>query len=325
MNESTQRPVLGFCLSLTAALMWGILPVALKELLAGMDATTIVWYRFFVALLVLGLWLFIKRQLPPFLAAGRRTNLYLLVAALGLCANYYLFSYSLNFVNAETSEAVIQLTTLFLILGGVVVYSEPFVRVQKLGTAILVLGLLLFFNERLRGFANLDDQETIGVIIVVFAAITWTVYALLQKRLLSEFSSVQILLCIYVVSVLVLLPFINPGSLFGLNTLQFGLLTFCCLNTIIAYGAFAEALNIWDASKVSATLALAPLFTIGSLKLIVWIHPEYLHSDRLNWVSLIGAGLLVLGSVLTALVPILSRRRQSATLSGGTSPDSGAD
>jgi drug/metabolite transporter (DMT)-like permease len=109
--------------------------------------------------------------------------------------------------------------------------------------------------------------------------------------------------------VIVLLPFISPMSLFALTPFELGLLIFCCLNTLVAYGAFAEALNIWDASKVSATLALAPLFTIVSLKVIVWINPDYLHSDRLNWVSILGAGFLVLGSVLTALVPVLYRRR----------------
>ena len=322
MHDSTHRPVMGFLLSLTAAMMWGILPVALKELLAGMEASTIVWYRFFIALLVLTLWLLVRRQLPPLASVGKSTNIMLLIAALGLCANYYLFSFSLNYVNAETSEAVIQLTTLFLILGGVVVYGEPFVAIQKLGTAILVAGLLLFFHDRLNGFSNLDNQETVGVFIVVFAAITWTLYALLQKRLLRNFSSVQILLCIYAVSVIVLLPFIDPASVFSLTGWQLSLLVFCCLNTIIAYGAFAEALNLWDASKVSATLALAPLFTIGSLKVIVWVNPDYPHSDRLSWLSLLGAALLVLGSVLTALVPVLYRRRQLAIEAAGTRPSS---
>ena len=322
MREVTQRPALGFGLSVTAAMMWGVLPVALKELLAGMDATTIVWYRFFVALLVLALWLIVKRQLPPLFTAGKKINVLLLVASLGLCANYFLFSYSLNYVNAETSEAVIQLTTLFLILGGVIVYGEPFVRVQKLGTAILVLGLLLFFHDRLLGFSDLDNQQTVGVIIVVFAAITWTIYALLQKQLLRTFSSVQILLCIYSVSVIVLLPFIAPAGVFALTRMQLALLTFCCLNTLVAYGAFAEALNLWDASKVSATLALAPLFTIASLKLIVWINPDYPHSDRLGWLSLLGAGFLVLGSVLTALVPVLYKRRELAARLASAKTDS---
>ena len=234
---------------------------------------------------------------------------FLLIAALGLCGNYYYFAYSLNFVNAETSEAVIQLTTLFLILGGVFVYKEPFEGIQKLGTVLIVLGLLLFFNDRLEVFASLDNRETIGVIIVVLAAITWTVYALLQKQLLASFSSVQILFFIYMVSMFVLFPFSSPSQLFSLTGFQVGLLAFCCLNTIVAYGCFAEALNLWDASKVSATLALAPLFTICTLKLIVFLNPDYAFSDRLSWLSIVGALLLIVGSALTALMPALRQRR----------------
>lgn len=321
MNSSTQQPVVGFLLSLVTAMMWGILPVVLKELLSGLDATTIVWYRFLVAFIVLAGWLASRGQLPPLRANSSRVNAMLLVAALGLCANYFLFSYSLNFVNAETSEAVIQLTSLFLILGGVLVFGEPFVTVQKLGTAILVAGLLLFFNERLRGFGDFDSQETVGVFIVLFAAITWTVYALFQKRLLRNYSSVQILVCIYAVSIVVLLPFISPGTVLSLSGWQFALLAFCCLNTLVAYGCFAEALNLWDASKVSATIALAPLFTISSLKLIVFLEPAYPYSDRLSLLSILGAGLLVLGSVLTALVPMYYRRKQLALSEAGSLPD----
>ncbi len=312
MADSTPRPLLGFCLSLIAAVMWGVLPVALKELLAGMEATTIVWYRFLVAFVVLVLWLAVTRNLPRITSVSRRIQLFLFIAALGLCANYSFFSYSLNYVNAETSEAVIQLTTLFLILGGVLVYKESFFHIQKLGTALIVAGLLLFFNDRLATFTSLDNQETLGVIIVVFAAITWVVYALLQKQLLRSFSSVQILVCIYAVSIIALLPVISPASVFDLTAWQLGLLTFMCLNTLIAYGCFAEAMNCWEASKVSATLALAPLFTILTLKVIVLINPEYAFSDRLSLLSILGAILLVLGSALTALVPLFYQRRQAA-------------
>jgi len=297
-------------------MLWGMLPIALKELLSGMDAITIVWYRFFAAGVVLLAWLLWHRKLPQIRGQGIQITGFLLFAAIGLCINYFLFSYSLNFVNGETSEAVIQLTTLFLILGGVFIYKEPFFLVQKIGTVLIVLGLLLFFNDRLSGFLSLANRETVGVIIVVFAAITWTVYALLQKQLLTSYSSVQILFIIYAFSILVLLPFISPLSLFELTELQFYLLAFCCVNTVVAYGCFAEALNCWDASKVSAVLALAPLFTIGSLRLLVYLQPDYAFSDRLGLLSLLGAALLVLGSILTALMPVFQQhlaRRKAAS------------
>ena len=52
-------------------MLWGMLPIALKELLAGMDAITIVWYRFFVAGVVLFAWLAIQRKLPQVLRQAR--------------------------------------------------------------------------------------------------------------------------------------------------------------------------------------------------------------------------------------------------------------
>lgn len=311
-----QRPTLGFLLSLVAAILWGILPIALKELLAGMDAATIVWYRFLVAGVVLGVWLSIQRQLPMIKSAPASVRWILVVAALGLCANYSLFSQSLNYVNGETSEAVIQLTTLFLILGGVVFYKEPFEGIQKIGTLLIVAGLGLFFHDRLSFLTNLENRETIGVLIVFVAAVTWTVYALLQKKLLKHYSSVQILFLIYVFSVVVLLPFVSPMKLIQLSGFEWALLSFCCINTLVAYGCFAEALNLWDASKVSAVLALAPLFTIATLKLIVFINPDYAFSDRLTLISIIGALFLVVGSVLAALMPVIKhhfRQRSQAT------------
>lgn len=310
MHSPTIQHSKGFFLSLIAAMLWGFLPVALKELLAGMDAITIVWYRFLVAGFMLFAWLRVRGNLPAVFNQSRQVQWFLLLAAMGLCANYFLFSYSLNFVNGETSEAVIQLTTLFLIIGGVWLYKEPFFAIQKFGTVLILIGLLLFFNDRLSQLASLENRETLGVIIVVFAAITWTVYALLQKQLLNSFSSVQILFLIYLFSIIALLPFISPLSLFQLTRVQFLLLLFCCVNTLIAYGCFAEALNCWDASKVSAVLALAPLFTIGSLKLMVFLQPEYQFSDRLGLLSLLGALLLVVGSVLTALMPVFQQLQE---------------
>jgi len=314
MSATAQNPLAGFLLALVAASLWGVLPIAVKELLAGMDAITIVWYRFFVAGVVLGGWLLFQKNLPQVFQASIRIKCFLLIAAIGLCANYFLFSDSLNYVNGETSEAVIQLTTLFLILGGVIFYKEPFDRIQQLGTFFILAGMLLFFSDRLGELSSLGSQQSIGVTIVFFAAVTWTVYALLQKRLLRHFSSVQILFMIYVFASIALLPFISPWDLFSLSGFELALLIFCCTNTIVAYGCFAEAMNLWDASKVSAVLALAPLFTIGSLKTIVLFYPDYAYSDRLALVSIIGALLLILGSVLTALMPVIKHKIRTRRL-----------
>ena len=57
-------------------------------------------------------------------------------------------------------------------------------------------------------------------------------------------------------------------------------------------------------------LALAPLFTIATLKVIVIIKPDYAFTDRLSNLSVLGAVLLMVGSALAALMPVFQQRRQ---------------
>ena len=79
------------------------------------------------------------------------------------------------------------------------------------------------------------------------------------------------------------------------------MLAFCCLNTLIAYGAFAEALEHLEVSRVSAVLALAPVFTIGSLWIASRFAPGLLEPEGLTIASVAGALLVVGGSALCAL------------------------
>ena len=120
---------------------------------------------------------------------------------------------SLNYLNAESTEAVIQLTTLFLLLGGIVVFREPFVLWQKIGAILMVSGLVLFFNDRWAELTGGTSQIGLGVLIVVISAMAWVVYALLQKHLLQQFNSVQILIVLYTLSAILLLPLASPGVL----------------------------------------------------------------------------------------------------------------
>jgi len=89
------------------------------------------------------------------------------------------------------------------------------------------------------------------------------------------------------------------SALGALNGRQWALLVFAGANTLVAYGAFAEALNHVEASRVSAVLTLTPLVTVSVVHLLplpgVVVEP-------LSWLSLAGALLVVLGSMGAALL-----------------------
>ena len=86
-----------------------------------------------------------------------------------------------------------------------------------------------------------------------------------------------------------------------LDALQLAMLGFCCANTLIAYGAFGEALHHWDVSRVSAMLSTAPLVTLGSMWLIDRSGWQLLPPEGLNGVSVVGALVVVAGSMTCAL------------------------
>ena len=301
LHTTTGRWKLGFLLTITTALFWGVLPIALKIMLDSMDPNTITWYRFIVAALVLGLFVVKKHGLSPFRKLRGRLLVLVLVAALGVGSNYVLYLLGLRFLTPSTSQVVIQVAPMFLILGGILFFKESFSRIQWLGFVVFILGLTLFFNQRLDELLYRLTDYTVGVLFIIAAAVTWTVYAMTQKQLLRYFRSETIMLFMYLGGAVLLLGFAHPAQLVHLDRTHLLLLAFCALNTLVAYGAFAEALDHWEASRVSAVLAIVPLLTVLAMEIGAHLFPDYIVSEDLNTISILGAALVVVGSMFTAL------------------------
>jgi drug/metabolite transporter (DMT)-like permease len=304
MHQITGKSLIGLLLALTTAVLWGILPIALKSLLVIMSANTITAIRFLAAALIVGLWLAARGKLPALkLLYNAKVARLMLIAIVGLLSNYIMFLSGLNYLNAETGQVVIQLAPFLMMLGGIVIFKERLLLWQKIGAFTLLGGLLLFFNERLVDLVTQAGSETMGVLLIIAAGITWAAYALAQKQLLVNFSSKQIMYLLYVAGTICFMPVADFTPFLTMTNLHWALLVFCCLNTVVAYGAFAEALHHWEASKVSAVLALTPLFTILFANITGWLFPDFLVPQQLNIWSWFGALMVVTGSALTALAP----------------------
>jgi drug/metabolite transporter (DMT)-like permease len=291
---------LGFVLSLLTAFLWGVLPIALKGLLEEMDAFTITWYRFFIAALVLAVFVIRKKGLPPVRSLKGPVLLLLITASVGLSGNYILYVLGLDYLSPGTATVVIQLAPMFLLFGSLVVYREHFSFSQWMGFAILLFGLSLFFNDRFDELLSTLGTYTTGVLLIIASAVIWAIYALSQKQLLNTFPSETIMLFIYVAGIVFFLPIAYPASILQLDSLHLFLLLFCALNTLVAYGSFAEALDHWEASRVSMVLATIPLITLLGMKVCSTFFPWYIDPERLNLLSILGACLVVAGSILSA-------------------------
>ncbi|MDN3653919.1 DMT family transporter [Thalassotalea ponticola] len=294
--------IAGLLLALNTAIMWGVLPLALISVLQLMDAYTITWYRFIFATAFVSLMLYKRNKIPTSLLQKKGLLKRLFIASVFLSLNYILYLSSLYFIPAETAQMLIQMAPFMMLVGSVFFLKESFSRGQMVGSLLLITGLLLFFNQQFSQASQIPRSDFItGFIIMLGAASTWAVYAIIQKQMLSHYSSNQIMWVLYVFASLFFLPFASPSAATELNLITLLLLLFCCANTLIAYGTFAKAMEYWPASKVSAVLAVTPLLTVLFAAIAESIWPTLFQAQQLNTLAYVGAGLVVIGSMLTAL------------------------
>ena len=288
-------------LALVAALFWGLLPLALQFITPALDAYTITWCRFLAAGLMVGLFLARRGQLPNPLRLASPLRPLLLVAVAGLTLNYTLFVAGVRLISPATAQVVFQSANLFVLLGGLMVYREHFSRLQWLGATVLVGGLVLFFNRRLPLLFGARSEQGLGVLLVTASALSWASYGLVQKRLLREWNSAQLLWILYMGGALLLTPLARPADIRLLNAPQAWALLFCCFNTLIAYGAYAEAIHLGQVTRVSATVAVSPLFTsLASAMTAGWLLPLPA-AEISNFLTFAGVAAVVGGSALCAL------------------------
>ena len=95
--DTKQQVGVGISLALTTAVCWGALPIAMKEVLVVMEPFTVVWYRFTMAAIGLGVILAVRGKLPRLTMFRQpRWLLLLAIATAGLLGNFVFFSSRCN-------------------------------------------------------------------------------------------------------------------------------------------------------------------------------------------------------------------------------------
>ena len=135
----------------------------------------------------------------------------------------------------------------------------------------------------------------------VGAATVWVSYGVAQKVLLRRLASQQILFLLYTLCTISLLPLATPSQVLALSDWQLACLVFCGLNTLVGYGALAEAMARWQAAQVSALITLTPLFTLLFSDLLSLAWPDVFARPLLNLMGYLGAFVVVAGAMYSAV------------------------
>jgi drug/metabolite transporter (DMT)-like permease len=309
MPTAKQTFLYGLFFSAITVLFWGMLPIALKLSGHFSDPITLTWLRFSVAALILGLWQWQRGKLNEFKWLTKQDWLRLLAAGTFLIINYTSFAWSLDFLLPGSAQLSFQIAPLFLALGGLFFLKERINWQQWLCFVGIGLGMLIFFHPVI----GQDGQGSmwVGFAIIQLSAAAWSLYALLQKSLFKRLAPTNILLAIYVYALIVMLPFSSPSELLKMSSDDTWIAAFCCLNTLVAYGAFAQAMRYWQTVQVSASVALTPVmaFILTELCVALGWWSGSISSSHADLLSLFGMLIVIVSAINVQLISARVQRK----------------
>lgn len=291
----------GIAYALVTLTFWGFLPIFLKVAVSEVSPQTIVWFRFFLAFLVLFVWNLLKE--PQEFRVFVKPPLILIIASACLAWNYFGFMQAVNYTSPSNAQLIMQVGPILLALAGVVIFKEQLRKMQIVGFILALIGFFWFYQQQVVLTSIGKESYNVGVLFAVSGFTTWAVYAILQKKLLLSYTTSALNMFIFCFASVAYLPFVEFQDFVGLSIGDWLLLVFLGLNTLIAYGSLSQALKYTQANKVSVILLLNPIITFIAMAVLSILNVSWIAKEEFTSWAIVSALLVLFGAVLVIKKP----------------------
>lgn len=251
--------------ALFAVTVWGASFVATKISLEYISPSTVVWLRFTMGVIVLGLAVVLYKQF--LLPKGPDWGYFAILGFLGITFHQWLQSTGLLTAQATTTAWIITSTPIFIAMLGFFVLKERLAWSQVAGIILAVFGVLLIVTKgRLSTLAS-GGLSTPGDFLVLISAVNWAVFSTLSRSGLKKHPAT--LMMFYVMSFgwlfTSILFFAGPGiseisSIPWNGWIAIAFLGVFCSG--IAYIFWYDALQVLPVAQTGAFLYLEPIVTV---------------------------------------------------------------
>lgn len=286
----------GILLASITSFAWGTVPLAGQVALGGMAASTLSALRLaiggaFIALVV-------ARRSGGFRSLLRRPTGLVHLAAVGLTINYTGYMWGLDRAGPAVAQILIQTAPLFLIGMSVAFLGERPLPRHLAGAALAGAGVLLVSWNGRRWEELRASGDAAGVGLIIGSAACWALYATCHKHLGRTHGSGGTMAWIFLLSSLLTLPIVPFEERKSPDGVETAAIVYLCVNSVVAYWCFAEALRHAEASLVAVIATLGPVVTLSLLAITNRMKWERLPADPLTAWKLGGAALVIAGVVL---------------------------
>lgn len=270
--------------------MWAFNYLAVKIALLHFDPLTLVAFRFEVAgAVMLAIYLAQKRRM-----ALQRRHLWTIayLGFFGVIVNQGLFTLGLNYTTSSHSAIIVAIDPILILALARATGIESLAPGKVIGVVLALAGIMVLETEH---GAPTDSPLLIGDLISLGAAIGFSIYAVLAKRITEEYDSIALNTFSILVAAIVFLPVaIRQGIQLNWRGVGWeGWVAMCYMavfSSVLAYLVFFWALRHMDPSRVAVINYLQPI-------LVILLAAAFL-SEHLTRHLLLSTALVLLGVYL---------------------------
>jgi drug/metabolite transporter (DMT)-like permease len=245
--------------------VWGGSFVATKVALRDISPVTVIWLRFGMGFVILGLGVLARKQ---FAIPTRKDALYFaLLGFLGITFHQWLQSTGLTTAQATTTAWIVATTPVFMALLGWLVLKEKLGALQAVGILVAALGVLVVVsNGDLRTFST-GQSGTFGDLLILISAPNWAIFSTLSRQGLSRHPAARMMFYVMGFGFLftTLQLFVGPGlTEIGRLTLNgwVGVTFLGVLCSGVAYIFWYDALQAMPVAQTGAFVYIEPFITV---------------------------------------------------------------
>ena len=287
MSKSKLIPMLE---ALFAVLVWGASFIATKVALRDISPITVVWLRFAMGVVILGVAVMARKQ---FALPKRNEWIYFaLLGFLGITFHQWLQSTALTTSRASTTAWIVAATPVFMALLGLLILREKLNWLQTGGILLAATGVILVVSNGDLASLELGKFGAPGDILVLISAFNWAVFSTLSRRGLASHPATRMMFYVMTFGWIFtsILFFSGPSvkEIPGLTLngwLGVSFLGIFCSG--LAYIAWYDALQALPAAQLGAFLYLEPPVAVIVAALIL--------TESMTWAALFGGAIILFG------------------------------
>ena len=268
-----------------------------KSVTVEVHPTTVVLIRGVFACLAYAIWWLIRRRSLPKIDRAD-IPMILLLGLINIPINQLLFVWGVKYTTAPNASLAYALTPAFAVIFLALVLKHKPTRKSVIGIAIAIVGTVVVLMDRGAGFV---PEQTLGNLMVLCAAISWSVFTVLGRVLVAKYGAIYAIALTFFAGLVFYIPlfFIIPVP-FDVEALlhsphasalwmQLGYLGI--ITSGFGFALWYYALTHMDASRVSVFNNLQPIFTTLLALAIFGTEPTL--------AFLIGGSIALVGVIIT--------------------------